>query len=219
MDDDGSKSLSRQEFEKACRDFKMEISSEDIGTLFQAFDINRDGTIQYDEFLRMIRGDLSEHRRRLVEKAFQKLDRDGSGVVEVSDLQGVYNAKKHPAVIEGRKTEEQVLGEFLETFEQHHNVMADNPRDFRVTLEEFIEYYTNVSASIDDDMYFSSMMNAAWNLSGDAAQYKKFEKGWGNEDTSSRPQTSGYARKNIDPDGQPTLRSGMGSSDFPFGQT
>lgn len=25
MDDDGSKSLSRQEFEKACRDFKMDI--------------------------------------------------------------------------------------------------------------------------------------------------------------------------------------------------
>lgn len=34
MDDDGSKSLSRPEFEKACRDFKVEITSEDIGTLF-----------------------------------------------------------------------------------------------------------------------------------------------------------------------------------------
>jgi len=45
IDDDGSHSLSRQEFEKACRDFKMEITSDDIGTLFQAFDINRDGTI------------------------------------------------------------------------------------------------------------------------------------------------------------------------------
>jgi hypothetical protein len=33
--------------------------------------------------------------------------------------------------------------------------MNDNPRDFRVDLDEFIEYYTNVSASIDDDMYFS----------------------------------------------------------------
>jgi Ca2+-binding EF-hand superfamily protein len=106
MDDDGSKSLSRQEFEKACRDFKAEIPSEDIGTLFAAFDVNRDGTIQYDEFLRIIRGDLNDYRRKLVESAFRKLDRDGSGVVEVEDLVGVYNAKKHPAVLEGRKTEE-----------------------------------------------------------------------------------------------------------------
>ena len=105
MDDDGSKTLSKPEFDKACRDFKLEITSDDIGVLFSAFDINKDGTIQYDEFLRVIRGDLNEYRKGLVQRAFKKLDRDGSGVVEVNDLEGVYNAKKHPAVIEGRKTE------------------------------------------------------------------------------------------------------------------
>lgn len=51
-------------------------------------------------------------------------------------------------------------------------------------MEEFIEYYTNVSASIDDDMYFMQMMNAAWNLSGDASSYKKYDKGWANDDTT-----------------------------------
>ena len=45
MDDDNSKSLCRAEFEKACRDFKIEIPADDIGTVFNAFDINRDGTI------------------------------------------------------------------------------------------------------------------------------------------------------------------------------
>jgi len=75
----------------------------------------------------------------------------------------------------------------LETFEQHHNIMNDNPRDFRVTMEEFVEYYTNVSASIDDDMYFSTMMNAAWNISGDASSYKKYDKGWSMEDNGGRP--------------------------------
>lgn len=107
-----------------------------------------------------------------MERAFSKLDRDCNGVIEVADITGIYNAKKHPAVVEGRKTEQQVLGEFLETFETHHNVMNGNERDQVVTQEEFIEYYTNISASIDDDMYFMAMMNAAWNLSGDAAQYK-----------------------------------------------
>jgi Ca2+-binding EF-hand superfamily protein len=65
------------------RDFKAEIAAEDVGILFSAFDINRDGTIQYDEFLRVIRGELNDYRRSLVERAFQKLDRDGSGVIEV----------------------------------------------------------------------------------------------------------------------------------------
>ena len=106
MDDDGSKTLSKQEFEKACRDFKIDVASDDIGSLFSAFDINRDGTIQYDEFLRMVRGDMNDFRRQITERAFKKLDRDNSGVIEVNDLVGVYNAKKHPAVLEGRKTEE-----------------------------------------------------------------------------------------------------------------
>lgn len=64
-------------------------------------------------------------------------------------------------------------------------------------MDEFLEYYTNVSASIDDDMYFASMMNAAWNLQGDATQYKQHGKGWANEQENTngggfkRPQTSG----------------------------
>lgn len=45
MDDDGSKSLSLQEFQKAVRDFKAEVAAEDVQVLFNAFDINRDGTI------------------------------------------------------------------------------------------------------------------------------------------------------------------------------
>jgi Ca2+-binding EF-hand superfamily protein len=45
MDDDRSKSLSKGEFEKACREYKLEINSEDIGNLFNAFDLNKDGTI------------------------------------------------------------------------------------------------------------------------------------------------------------------------------
>ena len=46
-------------------------------------------------------GELSPERLALVEKAFARLDRDGSGKVTIDDLRGVYNAKKHPEVIEG----------------------------------------------------------------------------------------------------------------------
>jgi len=34
----------------------------------------------------------------------------------------------------------------------------------QVTKEEFINYYSGVSASIDDDQYFVVMMNNAWKL-------------------------------------------------------
>lgn len=69
-------------------------------------------------------------------------------------------------MIEGRKTEEQVLAEFLETFETHHNLVTGGRNDSNVALEEFIEYYNNVSASIDEDEYFNQVMDSSWNLSG-----------------------------------------------------
>ena len=43
--------------------------------------------------------------------------KDGSGVVEPSDIMGVYDTSQHPDVIKGTKTPDQVLAEFLETFE------------------------------------------------------------------------------------------------------
>lgn len=58
MDDDNSKSLDRNEFKKAVNDFRIDVPAEHVDVMFNAFDINRDGTIDYDEFLRIIRGDL-----------------------------------------------------------------------------------------------------------------------------------------------------------------
>lgn len=44
-------------------------------------------------------------------------------------------------------------------------------------MDEWIEYYNNVSMSIDDDKYFELMMNSAWNL--DNSRVAK--RGWAGE--------------------------------------
>jgi calcyphosin len=111
------------------RDFKIDVPEDQVTIVFNAFDLNRDGTISYDEFLRIIRGDLNSFRLGLVKKAFTKLDRDGSGIVDINDLR----ASKHPDVMSGKKTEDAVLSEFLETFETHHNIMNGQQADGRIT--------------------------------------------------------------------------------------
>jgi calcyphosin len=63
------------------------------------FDRNRDGTIDYDEFVRVLRGPMNSFRKKLVLQAFNKLDKDGSGFIEMKDIKGVYNASRHPDVI------------------------------------------------------------------------------------------------------------------------
>lgn len=176
IDDDNSGQINIDEFTKAVTEQKLDLSIDDIRLLFLAFDRDRSGEISYDEFLRVIRGEVSDQRLDLIQRAFQSLDRDGSGIIDYKDIQDSYSTKKHPAVIEGRKTERQVYDEFLQNFEAHHTTWKNEKPDGKITMEEWVEYYTNVSASIDSDVYFSQMMNSSWNL--DKQDFSSSSESW-----------------------------------------
>lgn len=107
-----------------------------------------------------MQGVLNERRKQLVRLAFRVLDRDGSGQVEMNDIKGVYNASSHPDVIMNKRTEEEVLVEFMQAFQ------TGRDKDAIITKEEFECYYANLSASIDSDDYFELMLRNAWHISG-----------------------------------------------------
>jgi len=69
------------------------------------FDENDDGELNIDEFLIAIRGQLNEFRKTLIKRCFDKIDIDKSGELDYSDVKDTYNAKKHPDVKAGKKTE------------------------------------------------------------------------------------------------------------------
>ena len=174
-DDNNDKTIDFNEFKKLCKDYRIPIDDKEIKALFGEFDSDRSGTIDYDEFLRGIVGKMSKRRLATVKKAFVILDKNGNGVVELDDIRGTYNASKHPDVKAGKKTEEEILGEFLDTFEYHFNLLNDNKsKDRSITLEEFNEYYNNISMSVDNDDYFDLILNNAWNLDGSRVT----KKGW-----------------------------------------
>jgi hypothetical protein len=141
--------------------------------LFKVFDRDGDGSIDYDEFLRTVVGPMNDKRKQFVIQAFKKLDKNGDGEVTLDEIRGIYNAKNHPDVKSGKKTEDEVLGEFLDTFEDHHANHTGDHKTPGVTFDEFLEYYNNISMSIDDDRYWDLMMTNAWNLNNTS-----YQKGW-----------------------------------------
>eukprot|EP01034_Spumella_vulgaris_P021909 gene21908-27986_t len=166
MDDDGSGTLNLDEFRKGMKECDVcELSDKAVCHLFRYFDRDDSGSISYDEFLVGIRGVLNKRRRALVHMAFKIMDRDGSGQLDMEDIKGVYNAKSHPDVVQGRKTEEEILKGFIESFE------VGRTKDCVVTLDEFESYYANISASIDIDDYFELMIRNAWHISGGEGAY------------------------------------------------
>lgn len=165
------------EFKKACRDFRIGLEDRDAERLFRVFDRDGSGKIDYEEFLRGIRGEMNQFRQNIAKKAFNIMDKDRSGILDLDDIKQTYNAKMHPDVKAGKKTEDDILLEFLDTFEMHYGLSHADSRDGRIDMTEWIEYYNNVSMSIDDDKYFEVMMNSAWNLDNS----KVTKKGWGGE--------------------------------------
>ena len=142
------------------RECELNLADHEIQMLFRHFDRDGDGGIDFDEFLGGIRGPMNERRRRLVRMAFEKMDKDGNGLLEPSDLVGTFDASQHPEVMSGRMTEEQVLRDFLENFD------VGGEKDGVVTPSEWENYYANVSSSIDNDDYFELMIRNAWRISG-----------------------------------------------------
>ena len=136
IDDDNSGFLNLQEFTKVLKDLRLDFGSQEVKRLFDLFDTNKNGSVDYDEFLRGVRGPMSNTRVNVVKLAFKRLDADGSGIVNIDDIRGNiilfqhqanyfkgrYSAKNHPDVRSGRKSEDEILAEFLDTFEQHHAI-------------------------------------------------------------------------------------------------
>ena len=166
FDDNNSGSLDKDEFTKAIKDYGVDVEEVDIGNLFKTMDLDGSGEIDFNEFLRTIVGEMNQFRTNLVEQAFRTLDVNLDGAISVEEFHAKYNALQHPDVRSGKRTEEEVLVEFMETFQAHHNRETGTKSDNKITQEEFVEYYNHVSANIESDSYFDTMITNAWQLSG-----------------------------------------------------
>jgi Ca2+-binding EF-hand superfamily protein len=104
-----------------------------------------------------IRGKPNSRRQAIIDKAFLKFDKEGNGVVDVTDLRAVFNCLKHPKIVNGEMTEDQVFGLFLKNFNDYNG-------DGKIDRKEWNDYYSAVSYSIDNDDHFVILMKTAWNL-------------------------------------------------------
>jgi len=135
MDTDHSGKLDSDEFEACLQKAGLFLSRNESQALLKHFDLDGDKKVSCAEFLTQLREELNPRRLSMVQRCFATMDRDGSGVLTSSDLKGVYCAKENPDVIAGKKTEDQVLKEFLNNFEG-----TSGDKDGQVTMDEFSTY-------------------------------------------------------------------------------
>ena len=164
IDKDNSQGIDFEEFKSASKEFKFELNDNELKKAFNFFDKNNNGIIEYDEFIRTIRGEMNDFRKKIVFNAFKLIDINNTGAVNIEDIKRKYNAKNHPDVINGKKNEEQIYNEFINNFEIAYNYLNGNESDGIVIFDDFLEYYQNISMSIDNDDYFELLVNSEWGV-------------------------------------------------------
>lgn len=102
---------------------------------------------------------MGTSRLEIVDKAYQKLDKNVNGKITFEGLQNVYSVRDNAKYLSGEMSEKDLMAEFLKNFESG----APNP-DQTVTHEEFVNYYATVSASIDSDAYFDLALRREYKL-------------------------------------------------------
>lgn len=84
-----------------------------------------------------------------------------TGFLTPQDVMSNYDATRHPDVATGMRTAEQVMQEFLNTFD----VGASQPG--KISRDEFVTYYQNIAPSVNDDDYLLTILKRTWRMRED----------------------------------------------------
>ena len=86
LDENNEQELDLKMFKQICEEFEFGLSPEEIEELFLSFDKEERGMINYDDFIRILRGELNEKRKELVQNVFKHLDIDNKGELTIKEI-------------------------------------------------------------------------------------------------------------------------------------
>ena len=143
IDKNISKTISLKEFIRTVI-FITRFSTTSCEHVFNLFDKNHDGSIDFNEFMSKLHTQMNPKRYNAVKKIFDRVDIDNTGTITVMDfVKNKHNNK-------GTWFMTHVIGDY--------NVDNKNV----ITFSEFINYYSDLSLSFDNDDLFIADLEKCW---------------------------------------------------------
>ena len=186
IDENSDKRIQFSEFEKMFKRYRFNLSQVEINNLFNYFDKDGSGYIDYGEFIGGILGDLSKFRKDILKQVFEKIDKNETGTITVGQLREAYNPKEHPLVRQGKRSEDEILGDFIDSLEYHFSLLNEkndenvDVNDIKIDFDEFCDFYKTISLSVEDDKYFEIMVMSEWGLKKDGRTL--YQRTWNQQD-------------------------------------
>ena len=183
--------ISLENFLYISSSFNINIPYEELQLIFNFFDKENKGSINYNNLILTILGQISPNRETTIKNFYEKFNKDNNGNVSLNEIKLLFNANKHPDVLGGKKSRGEVYGEFLESIETYKDFL-ENMRGIytnNFSLEDFINFFYLIGIGIDDDKIFEFMLSNCWNGENSYNPY-----GNGNSGAKDRNQGNLMAR-------------------------
>ncbi len=132
-------------FTKVLNEAGVFLRTQEVSAIFKAFLEDGATTIKYKAFLDGVaRGRLQGRRRKIIMKAFIKMDKDESGTVPLQELMNAYNIGGHPKVETGELKQSQAYAEVLAVFDG--TAQGEKKKREKVPMQVFMNYFAELSA-------------------------------------------------------------------------
>lgn len=126
-----------QEFKKVVRDQRIDISETEAHMVFEVFDPEATGLMNYQELVNSVKGTIDETRRRLINRVWDKV-KESETITTFNRVRNAFNVRAHPDIRNGKRYEEEILKELNETLLLVQDL--NGVRSEELTRDDFEEY-------------------------------------------------------------------------------
>lgn len=149
--------IDREDLKDALRRWGVGLEDRFLDPIINLMDTTKLGLLEWRKFLAYVRGgDLSEARSEVVMSVFAAMSKDGGATVSADDLAFYFNGKEHPlCTIADLSAQDALAHMFMSCAKK--GVMPTS-----ITIDEFKDYYADLSAAVDDHAYFESVLRGSF---------------------------------------------------------
>lgn len=103
---------------------KIQLTPKNLEKLSNLFVTEETGVIRIQEFVKTVIGEMNLDRTAKIEDLFRRLDKDEDGYISTKEIVTKYDASKNPEVIAKKKTEKQILAQFMDAVDIFFSVIV-----------------------------------------------------------------------------------------------
>ena len=112
---------------------------------------------------------MNDERLNLVKNVFSSIKPNINGSIHFAEIKQKFNPSKHPEAYSGSNSKDNIYNEFIDNLDVYkkYSLFNKSSKLTLISLQDFINFYTQISFGINDDNYFNKLVSGVWNYGTD----------------------------------------------------